>query len=324
MLNLTDAKQNRVLETALILVTVGLTALLMNVVGYKMVVLHLYYLPVVLAAFFLGRYYAGVLALLSVVLASGVIAFQVDQLTIDSSPLAVALSVTIWAGTLGLTTILVGTLSDERRDKLVELNEAYVGVVEVMAQYLQNGNPALQDRSRRIADLSQQVATSMKLSGQEIDQIRVAAMLQGMKNLEITARVIRRAVGDLGASPADAAEHTFQGTDLAHSLGSKLSGALPMLLGPETSFDDLEFENHERLKEAVPFGSQIIQAASEYDDIVNGIYDKPVANPSQALLRLQNSLQSEIHPAVLHALEQVVEIAPPVDSAEEELAVAGV
>ena len=113
MSQISEQKNNRVLESALILVTVGLTCLLMNVVGYKMVVLHLYYLPVVLAAFFLGRYYAGVLALLSVVLASTVIALQIHQLAVMNTPLAIGLSITIWAGTLGLTTILVGTLSDE-------------------------------------------------------------------------------------------------------------------------------------------------------------------------------------------------------------------
>ena len=44
-----------------------------------------------------------------------------------------------------MTALLVGSLSDERKAKVRELHEAYVGVVEVLSKYLQSANPRIDD-----------------------------------------------------------------------------------------------------------------------------------------------------------------------------------
>ena len=80
----------------------------------KMMILNVYFLPVVLAAFFLGRYQAGVLALLSIIAASLATILHISNYAMVASPMVIGLSVTVWAVVLGLTALLVGTLSDER------------------------------------------------------------------------------------------------------------------------------------------------------------------------------------------------------------------
>lgn len=119
-------KNELAIELALIVVVVGLTCLTYRVPGVKMVVLNLYFLPVILGAFFLGRYKAGVLALLSVVLVTIIAAQDFNQFAAFRSPLTSALAITIWGGVLGLTTILAGTLSDERSTQMTELHSAHL------------------------------------------------------------------------------------------------------------------------------------------------------------------------------------------------------
>ena len=53
--------QEQFLEFVLILISLGLCFLFYRMGSHRMVVLNLFYLPVVLAAFFLGRYRAGIL-----------------------------------------------------------------------------------------------------------------------------------------------------------------------------------------------------------------------------------------------------------------------
>ena len=182
------------MEIVLILVCVSLCCLLHNVGAYRMVVLNLFYFPVVLAAFCLGRYRAGVLALLSVVCAAVVTAIDLGTLAVYNSPLVVGLAMSIWAAAMGIVAILVGTLSDERLAKIEELHDAYLGVVEVLVQYLHSADPNLGDRAAKMAKVCQKVALRMRLSDQEIDNIRVAALLQNIDNIEVTARVIRKAM----------------------------------------------------------------------------------------------------------------------------------
>ena len=99
----------------------ALTCLVYKTDGYRLVTLNLFFLPVVLAAFFLGRYTAGILAVFCVSTTSIVCVLQLDDFASFTSPLAIGLAVTVWGAILCLTALLVGTLSDERSAQAVEL-----------------------------------------------------------------------------------------------------------------------------------------------------------------------------------------------------------
>ena len=88
-------RTQKFLEVAIVLICVALFCLLYRVGTYRMVVLHLFYLPVVLAAFFLGRYRAGVFALLCRIGAAVVITFDEASLVAYNSPLVTWLALAI-------------------------------------------------------------------------------------------------------------------------------------------------------------------------------------------------------------------------------------
>jgi hypothetical protein len=302
MLNRTS--NQRTLEVILVLICAVLTCVLYRTMGYKIIVLNLFYLPVILAAFYLGRYRAGVLAFFSVISASIVTSLTLGEFAAFVSPVVIGLSIVVWGAVLGLTSILVGTLSDELSTRLVELHEAHVGVVEVLARYLQSAHPRLKSRSRRVSDLSREVAVQMKLSAKEVDDVHVAALLHDMENLEITARVIRKAVGDLEVEQKGADHHTFHGAELVHSLGPVLSGAIPLLLNQADANQGqvlgLTPSND------VPFGARIIRTVRAYDALIEGEWGGPGATPADALRELRRDTEADHHPAVLHALDRVV------------------
>ena len=287
----------RSLEVILILVTVGLTCLLWRTSGHKVIVLNLFYLPVVLAGFFLGRYRAGVLALLSVVAVSVAIVSDLRGFATFTSPIIIGLSITIWGSVLGLTALLVGTLCDDRIQKATEAREAHVGVVEVLARYLQSANPRLQSRAARVSHLCEQVAIKMRLSEKEVNDIRVAALLMDMENLEITARVIKKAVGELEEYDANS-QHTFHGTELVQSLGSVLTGAFPLLL--------TQSEPGELASDRTPFGGRIIRTVRAYDQLIQSVFGGTSVSPADALEELSSDTDADYHPAILHALSELV------------------
>jgi HD-GYP domain-containing protein (c-di-GMP phosphodiesterase class II) len=274
----------------------------------KHIVLNLFFMPVVLVAFYLGRYRAGVLSLFCVIFVSLVIALNPRVfLGPSSSLLSLELGIIVWGAALGLTSILVGTLSDERSEKIVELHEAHVGVVEILAKYLQSADAHLQDRSHRVSELSQRVSKQMKFSAQEIDNIRVAALLHDMENLEITARVVRKAVGDLEVERKSSKQHTFNGVDLVHSLGSVLTDAFPLVL----NLNDLvqcDSNGDEVAQKAgdVPFGAKIIGTVRAYDTLIYSNWGESKGSPQKAISELRHDPDGDHHPAVLHALEQII------------------
>jgi hypothetical protein len=296
--------EKRILELILIIICIALCCLLYRAGSYRMVVLNLFYLPVVLAAFFLGRYHAGILALFCVICVSMAIGLNLNTVAAYSSPLVSGLALAIWGAVLGINALLVGTLSDEKMHKIEELHDAYVGVVEVLVRYLNSADPKLKDQATKISDLCRQVAARMRLSDKEIDDIRVAALLQDIESIEVTARVIQKAVGDLSVKRKSMEEHTFNGRDLVHSLGSVLTGALPLLIDnrDELTADDAE-DGIPAPVESV-LGAKILRTVRRYLTLLSQA--SPDAQPRDIVNVLKNDLECDHHPAVLHALEQTV------------------
>ena len=83
-------REQHVLELMLILIAVALATLVYRIDGFKMVIFNLFYLPVVLGGFFLGRYRAGILAVFCVLSTSMITALQLSGFAAFSTPLAVA------------------------------------------------------------------------------------------------------------------------------------------------------------------------------------------------------------------------------------------
>src|SRR5262245_61793260 len=104
-------------EWLLIGAALGLSTLLATVNGNKVVVLNLFYLPVILGGFILGRYRAGVMALLCVIAASLALAKSPGDFAGVPSIVTIGLSMLIWGAVLCLSALLVGSLSDERSEE---------------------------------------------------------------------------------------------------------------------------------------------------------------------------------------------------------------
>jgi hypothetical protein len=293
------------LEALLVLICLALCCLLYEVGCYRVFVLNLFYLPVVLSAFFLGRYSAGLLALICVVCASAIIAFRLSTFAAYSPPLVTALALSVWGAVLGITSILVGTLSDESHRKINELHDAYLGVVEVLVQYLNSGDPQLRDRELRLSGLCRRVAARMKLSEAEIDNIRVAAMLQDIENVEVTARVIRKAVGTLARGERKTPlEHTFHGSDLLRSFASVLTGALPLLVDHGDCLQVEDGKGDTYVPAEAPIGTKIISTVRRYLTLLS--QESCQGEPRYAIRALRRDLGCDCHPAIVQALEQVV------------------
>jgi hypothetical protein len=302
------SKKNQfALECFLVLLILSLTVLMNRIVGFKIIVLNLYFLPALLGAFFMGRYRAGVLALFSVVCVTIVAGWDLEQFATTWNPLSTGLAITIWAAALGLTTMLAGTLSDERTTQITELHEAYFGVIEVLSKYLHSVQPNMEARPLRIADLSQQMGVYFRMSERELDDIRVASLLQEMDHIEITARVVRRALGTAESTSQRTAESTFHATDLVQSLGSVINGALPLLCRFDESMNGTDADQLNVNVISPPLGAQIIRTAREFDRLVYGQSADRSNDPVVILTEMQAGLHGVHLLELLSALEHVIQ-----------------
>jgi hypothetical protein len=303
MMNAKLAKERNIFEVMLIVVTLGMTYLVYQLGGYKLVALNLFFLPIVLSGYYLGRTSAGVLALFCTLSVTIATTMDPSGFAAYTHPVMMGLALTVWASVLGLTAILVGTLCDERAMKVDELHEAYVGVVEVLAKYLQSGNPKVKARAIRIAELCQMVAEDLKLSRKQVDDIRVGALLFDLGSVEITTKVLSKAVDTLESDPHRGGKHTFLGADLVHSLGTVLHGAVPLVVNQhDPAKDVLAMDDESQAGAEVPVGARIIRAVRAFDAVSYADAGEIKNSPERAILELRRNKEHDQE--VLNALER--------------------
>lgn len=295
------------LEVMLVIVVIGMTYLLLRMGGYKMAALNLFFLPIVLSGYYLGRNHAGVLALFTALVVT--IATTMDNTGFASfvSPFTLGLALTVWAAVLGLTAILVGTLCDERAAKVSELHDAYVGVVEVLSKYLQSGNPRVKARAIRTAEIAQMVADELRLSQQQVDDVRVGALLWDLENVEVTTKLLSRAVDTLEGHPSLSDRHTFLGADLVHSLAEVLRGAVPLLITQVAEGDAVASAQTDtaHLYE-IPIGARIIRWVRALDAELSNAGAPWEQNATAALKVIRGRATQEKDVQILNALDRVV------------------
>jgi|CXWL01.1.fsa_nt_gi hypothetical protein len=295
------------LEVMLVIVVIGMTYLMLRMGGYKMTALNLFFLPIVLSGYYLGRNHAGVLALFTALVVTIATTLETSGFSSFVSPFTLGLALAVWASVLGLTAILVGTLCDERAAKVSELHDAYVGVVEVLSKYLQSGNPRVKARSIRTAEIAQLVADELRLSQQHVDDVRVGALLWDLENVEVTTKILSRAVDTLEGHPGLSGKHTFLGADLVHSLTEVLRGAVPLLITQVADGDAATGASADtaHLYE-IPIGARIIRLVRAFDAELSNANAPWEQNGAEALKHIRARASGEKDLQILSALERVV------------------
>lgn len=163
-------------ERTFVLLLVGAMLLIHAVVEQKFAFLSFYYLPVILAGFYGGRRFAVVSSFFVVSL---VFFYQAVQ-GLDMLPgfyEGAILSLVPWAGFLILTGYVVGTLAEQREARLVEVKNAYMATLELLAYHIESTESHQQGHGNRVADLAVAIAREMKLPEDDIENLRVAALL---------------------------------------------------------------------------------------------------------------------------------------------------
>jgi putative nucleotidyltransferase with HDIG domain len=178
----------------LLVMTIGLMIIVVNFfVIQKLAFLNFYYLPVLVGGYVMGRK----MALLASLFCTALIAFSVINnpqiFLVEKGALLLATDLMIWSGFLILTAYMVGTLYEQKEKKISELRNAYIGVLEILAKYLESYDRDTRSHSLRVADYATGIAVAMDLSQTEVENIKVAALLHDIGKIDISSDLIKKA-----------------------------------------------------------------------------------------------------------------------------------
>lgn len=276
-------------ERVLVLVLVASMLGIHWLIDYKIAFLSFYYLPVILAGFFLGRNTA---VWSSVFIVSLVIFFQAVEGLNGQAGFGGSVLFTLipWAGFLILTGYVVGRLAQQRQASMDELRQAYVTMLELLTFNLEADDKHQSGHSRRVAQLAAQLAQDMGLPDGEIENIRVAALLHEIGPHDPRfLRLLGRFPGENRTIPLASAVHGA--TDILEEYGRYYE-----LVGDEWPVDHL----------TLSFGAKILAVADAFETLQTPTDYRQAFARWSALEEIERGAGRTFSTPVVRALRRVV------------------
>jgi len=271
----------------------------------KFIILNFYYLPVLVSGYFLGRRFGVLTAVFSIlsVLISGLV-FP-ERFFSSKEVLKGAVQLSSWGGFLILASVTVGTLYERNEQRLKELKNAYVGILEILSKYLESTDRYTKGHSVRVAELGTEIAIAMELPRSEVENIRVAGLLHDIGKIEVSGEILRKAA-ELSTEEKELMDlHTVKGAYILTAVGGVLKEVVPIVVAHHKHFiDALGGNNGETLK--IPLGARVIAVADAFDAMTT---DRPYRKgmpPWEAFEEIVTKTGKQFDPEVVGAFKQVV------------------
>lgn len=293
-------------ETSLIIIILFGIAVIAFLVNYKFAFLNFFFLPVILAGYYLGKRKAVLTASLCILLVvfyhifSRVLSRSLSPMSLDE-----VLNIVTWAGFLILTAAVIGAIAEQREARLKSLQKAYSGVLEIMLKYLEVADER-RPRSVRVAHLAGKIAAAAKMNTVQIENIKSAALLLEAGDLrsnlhlydEVAAFMERE--GKLSGKPAD-----DRGAILLRTTASLLKEVEPILANYFYHYVE-EAKILDKDLSTVPMGSSIIALADLVDRLNTDMLPAPWKNEIRSLQDIRKLSGRAFPVAAVQALFQLV------------------
>ena len=293
------------------------SAITLRLVVNQQAFLNVYFLPVAWASWRFGRR-SGVLT----ALASGAIVFgfaSVDAELFSHAGDAAWTRWTdlgLWAGFLFLMSIAVSWLARRDRNQVEQVRAVYIGVLEIMAKFIDSIDRSTDDHSRRVAERCVEIGRHLGLPEPDIETLRVGAYLHDIGKVEVSADVLHKAAQLTDAERTEMERHVEYGSVMISRLGGLLQGVVPLVLYHHERWDGRGYKG---LRGAgIPLGARILAVCDTYDAIVA---DRPYhkGRPHhQAVEILRSETGTQFDPIIVTAfLELYDEGAPDMAAIEQ-------
>ena len=268
----------------------------------KLALLNLFYLPALAAGFILGKRKALLVSIFSIAAVSFYAVLNYTDFMPRQGSMTFIVNLISWGSFLVLASILVGHLHEQNQRQVTQLRNAYVGILEILAKYIESADQYTQGHSVRVSHYAQDIAVEMKLKEDEVENVKVAALLHDIGKVEISADLIRKA-SELSEDERTLFQaHTRKGAQLLSSVGDVLREAVPLVLAHHEYFDHEQYRGSS--DGVVPLGARIIAVADAYDAMTTDRPYRSGMQPWKALEELERSTGTQFDPEVVRSFKR--------------------
>jgi putative nucleotidyltransferase with HDIG domain len=271
----------------------------------KFIILNFYYLPVLTAGYFLGRRMGVLSAVFSILAVLIFLLVSPERFFASGEILKGVTQLCSWGGFLILASFTVGTLYERNEQRLKELKNAYIGVLEILSKYLESTDRYTKGHSVRVSELATEIGIAMELPKPQVENIRVAGLLHDIGKIEVSGEILSKAA-DLSTEEKELMDlHTVKGAYILSAVGAVLKEVVPIVVAHHKHFvDTLEGNNGDTMK--IPLGARVVAVADAFDAMTT---DRPYRKgmpPWEAFQEIVAKTGKQFDPNVVGAFKRVV------------------
>ena len=248
-----------------------LAALLNFVISGDRVLLGLYTLPTLFAAYNYGRNRAILTALASALMVVLLAIWNPRLFAQHTDGLAIKkwADMAAWGGILIVTAYAMGTLYERKQKHFLELRRAYHGVLMILNHFVSK-DKYTQNHSYRVSVYAVKIAAELGFDEERLEDVRAAALLHDIGKLDVSREILYKAAKLTDSEYAEVASHVDRGANLLMPVGGTLNRIIPIVLAHHDKFDGSG--PHGMAGEDIPLEARIIAVADTYDAITS---DRP-------------------------------------------------
>lgn len=165
------------IEIIVVISLFAIFGLLKIVIEYEFAFLNLYFIPVLVSGYFLGRKRAILSAIASVLLTILFLIKWPDELLAANGQLYGGLNILVWASLLVLSSILVSTLNESNRDRQA------TATLRLLEKYVRDISKK-ENHCVRVGRLARVIGQELRLQTQMINSFEVAGLLHDIADTE--------------------------------------------------------------------------------------------------------------------------------------------
>ena len=263
--------------------------------------LGLYTLPTLFSAYFYGRRHATLTAFLSVLLVGIALYYNPQWLaeTKNTSFMdAKWYELMAWGGILIVTAYAMGTLYERDKKKVLELREAYQGILVILRRFISN-DEYTENHCYRVSVYAAKIAASLGFDAETIEDVRSAALLHDIGKLEISRKLLYKAANLTQEEYHDMKQHVQKSNDILHPVQGPLARILPIILAHHEKYDGSGYNHADG--EEIPLEARVLSVADVYDSLTSDRPYRKAMSPFEAKDAIEKGAGKEFDPKVVKA-----------------------
>jgi len=293
-------------ELVIILLLVGLVCFIYFFVVNQRAFLNVFYLPVLLGAYFFGKRYAIVSSVFSVVIVGLLAYLAPDSFAVQTghnAELFKWLDLITWGLFLIFTGYCMGILYEKKEESRKELQRTYNGIIEMLSLVIESADNYTQSHSHRVSMISEMIAKKMRLGEFNVETIRVAALLHDLGKVGVSEAVLRKVTELTAQERVSMRRHAWLAVNMLEPLGETIGDILPIILHHHEKFDGSGY--YKTAHEDIPLGARIIAVADVYDALTTDRPYRKAFGPLQAKQEIVSNSGTHFDPQVVSAFIQI-------------------